>query len=136
MGLGAWMVSGWGEKAAGAALRGSGRSRYVDSIVDGLWRVAVAPVVLPQAGVALGALVPFSKLLKGEFVKPLGQKVYRSLAVVATAPWKRGSHVRVEGCEGVVRSAGLWFVCLRSVGRAVYVPTSYFYDKPVTIYEN
>lgn len=80
---------------------------------------------------------PFTKQIftKSDISKPLTQKVCKSLFVMYTAPFSKGSKVSIDRFDGVVQSVNLWYVKLKSKGKSVFMPTSFIYDKIIEVYD-
>lgn len=70
-----------------------------------------------------------------ELTRPLSQKIYRSLLMLYTAPFRNGNKVSIDRYSGVVQRMDLWYVKLRSTGKCIFIPTSFIYDKTIEIIE-
>lgn len=78
-------------------------------------------------------LNPFKQnnVTNSEITKPLMQKIYKSFLVLYTAPIFTGKKVSVDKYSGVVQDINLWYVRLKSNNKAIFIPTSFIYDKVI-----
>ena len=63
--------------------------------------------------------------------KPIKEKLFKSVFVMCTAPFKTGSCISVDGYSGTVQSMNLFYVKLKNYRRTIYMPTSNLYDKVI-----
>ena len=74
-------------------------------------------------------------IAKADISKPLAQKISRSLFVLCTAPFSRGSKVSIDKYDGVVQKYDIWYVKLKNKNRTIFLPTSFIYDKIIEVYD-
>lgn len=70
-----------------------------------------------------------------EVTKPLISKFFKSFVVFYTSPLEMGSKVAVDRHSGIIRNMNIWYVELKAKGRRTFIPTSFFYDKVIEIFD-
>lgn len=72
-------------------------------------------------------------LANSEVAKPLLQKFYKSIIVLYTSPICRGDKIVIDRYNGMVQDINVWYCKLVSKNEITYIPTSFIYDKTITI---